>query len=482
MPAPNLPAIGAPKPQWALDLLASFGYLNTLVDEGRLSPAELTETIMDIANGVAAGAVTSVNGDVGAIVLDKTDVGLGNVNNTADANKPISSATQVALDSLVALAAAKAPGMLPTGIGPRNGRWNPNTRVYLPNSSPGIRKFRSKLGKIRTGTTDRAKMAMLGHSGYTGNGTTAPDDLPRKLRRRFALKSGMTVGTGDIYPNTWNANVSTAAAADSRVTRSGTWSVFGGGQTGGSGNTWHWLASGASGSYLQWAFDVPATTITLTYWNTSGTPTILIDGAAPSSNATITTTGVNAMTTVTWTGLSNTPHTLRVTQSTSTGIAVTAANAYTPGDVEFNNVGVYGSRTNDWIDFVSNYKVYAEMMMNQPDAAAIFLGGNEYITGVSAATFQANLNTLLTQLDSVGIEAFLIGGYGASSVTDAQWLGHRKVLWDTADARGIPLLDFYDLLGPYTEANGNGMYADGVHLSSAGLEQPADLLAQFIAA
>jgi len=46
----------------------------------------------------AAGNVDSVNGQVGVVVLTKTDIGLGNVDNTSDANKTISSATQTALN------------------------------------------------------------------------------------------------------------------------------------------------------------------------------------------------------------------------------------------------------------------------------------------------------------------------------------------------------------------------------------------------
>lgn len=42
--------------------------------------------------------VVSVNGRTGAVTLSKADVGLNNVNNTADANKPVSNATQAALD------------------------------------------------------------------------------------------------------------------------------------------------------------------------------------------------------------------------------------------------------------------------------------------------------------------------------------------------------------------------------------------------
>ena len=48
---------------------------------------------------ITSGAVDSVAGKTGVVTLTKTDVGLGNVDNTSDANKPISSATQTALNS-----------------------------------------------------------------------------------------------------------------------------------------------------------------------------------------------------------------------------------------------------------------------------------------------------------------------------------------------------------------------------------------------
>lgn len=47
--------------------------------------------------------VSSVAGKTGAVTLVKGDVGLGNVDNTADADKPISTATQTALDAKQAL-------------------------------------------------------------------------------------------------------------------------------------------------------------------------------------------------------------------------------------------------------------------------------------------------------------------------------------------------------------------------------------------
>ena len=48
----------------------------------------------------SASIVTSVNTYVGDVVLVKADLGLGNVDNTSDLNKPISTATQAAFDAL----------------------------------------------------------------------------------------------------------------------------------------------------------------------------------------------------------------------------------------------------------------------------------------------------------------------------------------------------------------------------------------------
>lgn len=53
------------------------------------------------ANGLGSGgggAVDSVNSRTGAVTLTKADVGLSNADNTSDANKPVSTATQAALD------------------------------------------------------------------------------------------------------------------------------------------------------------------------------------------------------------------------------------------------------------------------------------------------------------------------------------------------------------------------------------------------
>ena len=65
-------------------------------------------TLSDISGSVSG--VTSVNTRTGAVTLTKSDVALDNVNNTSDASKPISTATQTALNAKV--------GSVTTGIAP----------------------------------------------------------------------------------------------------------------------------------------------------------------------------------------------------------------------------------------------------------------------------------------------------------------------------------------------------------------------------
>ena len=73
------------------------------VDGKDLSTEDYTTAEKTKLAGIAEGAqknnITSVNGQMGKVIIVKSDVGLGNVDNTSDANKPISTATQTALDT-----------------------------------------------------------------------------------------------------------------------------------------------------------------------------------------------------------------------------------------------------------------------------------------------------------------------------------------------------------------------------------------------
>lgn len=118
--------------------------------------------------------VTSVNTQTGAVVLTKTDIGLGNVDNTSDANKPVSTATQTALN-------AKAPLASPTFTGtvtvptPTNNT-DAATKAYVDTAASGLANKADKTTTFSAGT------------GLTGGG-----DL--STNRTISANFGTTAGT-----------------------------------------------------------------------------------------------------------------------------------------------------------------------------------------------------------------------------------------------------------------------------------------------
>lgn len=73
--------------------------IRTDIGETYVLATESPTTLADWKMITSPGNVTSVAGRQGAVVLTKADVGLSNVDNTTDAAKPVSSATQTALNA-----------------------------------------------------------------------------------------------------------------------------------------------------------------------------------------------------------------------------------------------------------------------------------------------------------------------------------------------------------------------------------------------
>ncbi|UGL61907.1 minor tail protein [Arthrobacter phage EastWest] len=84
-----------------LALTAQRGDMAIRSDNGRtyVLSSDSPSTLADWKEVMAAGQVQSVAGKSGVVLLVKADVGLGNVDNTSDLLKPISNATQAALNN-----------------------------------------------------------------------------------------------------------------------------------------------------------------------------------------------------------------------------------------------------------------------------------------------------------------------------------------------------------------------------------------------
>ena len=107
-------------------------------------------------------AVTSVAGRMGAVVLTKDDVGLSNVDNTSDANKPVSTAQQSALDLKANLA---SPTFTGTPLAPTATTGTNTTQIAT------TAFVQSQIGELDTGVSSVSGTAPIVVGG------TAPNPL-----------------------------------------------------------------------------------------------------------------------------------------------------------------------------------------------------------------------------------------------------------------------------------------------------------------
>lgn len=136
--------------------------------------SEVGVTLASNAQGAKAdSAVQSVNGKTGnTITITKADVGLGNVDNTSDANKPISTATQAALDAKANSSVTISAGTGLTG----GGNLTTNRTVSLNAASI------ASLAKA-----DSAVQTVNGVSPISGNVTVAAEEKRLQDTRATAI-------------------------------------------------------------------------------------------------------------------------------------------------------------------------------------------------------------------------------------------------------------------------------------------------------
>ena len=159
--------------------------------------------------GIAAGAqvntVTSVAGRTGAVTLTKTDVGLGNVDNTSDANKPISTATQAALDLKVDKVTGK-------GLSTNDYTTAEKTKLaglsnYTP---PTYTAYTSGLYKITTNTLGHVSSATtVAKADITALGIPAQDTT-------YSAGTGLTL-TGTTINHTDSITAGTTSSSSGTV-------------------------------------------------------------------------------------------------------------------------------------------------------------------------------------------------------------------------------------------------------------------------
>ena len=135
-------------------------------------------------NTATQGNVISVNGNTGEVIISKTDLGLGNVDNTSDANKPVSTPQQIALDAKVnkkVVTTAEVDGTtLKAGIYEYN-----ETRTilnYTDNNWTIIIGEHNGIGASQLWITSKGDIIVS-----TGGGGTGPEKPKLFVRRLIAI-------------------------------------------------------------------------------------------------------------------------------------------------------------------------------------------------------------------------------------------------------------------------------------------------------
>lgn len=148
--------------------------------------------------------VMSVNGQRGGVVLTKADVGLGNVDNTSDANKPISTATQNALDTKAGTAVATTSA---------NGLMSSADKTKLDGVEAGaqVNTVTSVAGK--TGAVPLAKSDV----GLGNVDNTSDAAKPVSTAQQTALNGKANLSGGNSFSGTQRGNITALSVSSGSI-------------------------------------------------------------------------------------------------------------------------------------------------------------------------------------------------------------------------------------------------------------------------
>ena len=160
-----------------------------------------------IESGAQVNTVTSVAGKTGAVALVKGDVGLGNVDNTSDANKPVSTATQTALDLK-----ANASTQIIAGTGLTGGDTLDTNRTltvsYGTTVGTAAQGNDSRLSDAREWTAETVSQALA----EAGTATTRQAWTAQRVRQAIvAWWNGVSSGWGRSFVASANASAGRTA-------------------------------------------------------------------------------------------------------------------------------------------------------------------------------------------------------------------------------------------------------------------------------
>jgi lysophospholipase L1-like esterase len=417
-----------------------------------LVPAGVVPTIPVIAPILP---VTSIGGFSGTVTL--SDLELENVDNTPDAEKPLSALAVQALglkldktqlDRPAALTAANVAG-----------RWD-DTLSTFNLTTANTRRLTAGRARALAGT-GLLRVAFAGDSTEAGYRANYATEAPSWVAAQALVASGLPLAGYTVAGNKGGAYLET----DPRWALTGAWA-------GQEGN--HLLVSSASGATATYTSTNPGTIVELVYLDNSGPFTYSIDGGAP---VTVTPGGTNTLKTLSVTGLADKTHSIRVVKTSAAATYLAAATVRYATGLLVGNFGINSSSGWHWGQVTDFYSAGALVAYWAPDVAVLNLGINDYAANATADQFSTwQQQTLAKWPNADKIIAT------SNNVDNADYLAYNTKKFQLGASLNVPVVDVGKVMGTYAQAAALSLMFEQVHPNSTGYAVKGDLYARVLGA
>lgn len=356
--------------------------------------------------------------------------------------------------------------MAPDRAGDRPGTFKPRLCLYEPlASSVDMGGIYDSVRSALNGDS-HLRVSWAGHSIVAGKGATpGANDYVRLSTLRAAQQGIAYTGTTIAYNN---------VALDDRWTKDSAWIV-----DSASGpridNVQQHLLCRESGKSVTYRSVEPGTIVRIYTFSNGSALQYSIDGGTQQN---ITPAGGSSLQVTQVTGLSNTPHTVKVTSTTSATAFLLGISVTQTYRLEIANHGYSGAVCKDWSPTHRSsafYNPYNNLVGMSPDVVVVQLGANEAIHSVG--DLSADLSEVISALRSDVPNVIMVADPPVESSSVTTWFSDfYPVLYDIADAQKVPLLDFSSHWLSRAAASGAGLYDDQWHPNGAGYFDLSDIV------
>lgn len=359
----------------------------------------------------------------------------------------------------------------------------PNVFNFSPTSLP---RYRAKLARAIAGGVP-VKIAMIGDSTTAGlgSGSGGTQNLngakatayPAQLAKLFN-GAGLTANVNSMWGNNALAAIAAPSPYDPSLSfaGSGVWSA---GPTALGGAM---FLNSTTTDALSYTPTTSTDSIDVYYVQSTGFATFTVkDGSTTLGTPNAAGTAAFIKASFTRTVSANAINLARTGTGAQLYVAGIDTWNSTTDKVKVLNMGISGTQSNGYLANTQTWDFLKSILVVSPDVVVIDLGINDVRNNVAAATYQSNVQTVITTLQTGGIDVVLLRYNPDNSPVNPGLLpAYQGAQYALAAANNIPLIDLTARYGSYATMNAQGDYFDAVHQTAQGYSDFAMSLWQIL--